>query len=139
MSRSQIPATLRHFVYQRAKGKCEYCLIHEDDTPFTHHIDHIIPIRHNGQTIRENLALACPECNWNKGTDLTTFDPLKDEITLLFNPRNQAWNEHFRLENARIIGITPVGRATEFLLRLNDPARITERRALSAVGRYPKT
>ena len=138
MSRPKIPAALRHLVYKRAEGKCEYCLLHEDDTPFTHHIDHVIPIRHRGKTISENLALACPECNWNKGADLTTFDPTEGEITPLFNPREEDWNEHFQLENAKIIGKTSVGRATVFLLRFNDPMKLTERRVLIKAGRYPK-
>jgi hypothetical protein len=36
-----IPEPLRRLVVERAGGRCEYCLLHEDDTFFTHEIDHI--------------------------------------------------------------------------------------------------
>lgn len=136
-SRVYIPETLRQQVIQAAAGKCEYCLIHQDDTPYTHHIDHIIPLKHNGQTTFENLALACLDCNRYKGSDLATIDPVSAEITSLFNPRTQTWTQHFLLQGAHIIGQTPVGRATSSLLRLNAPERLVQRRMLMRVGRYP--
>jgi len=137
MSRIYIPVRLRRLVVERAAGRCEYCLLHEDDTPFTHPIDRIVATRHGGQTLAENLALACINCNRNKSSDLTTIDPLTGLITRLFNPRTQVWQQHFALEKARIVGLTDVGRATVVLLRLNDPLRLLEREILMSVGRYP--
>ena len=136
MSRIAIPAALRRLVTERAGGRCEYCLIHQDDTPFTHHVDHLTPLKHGGQTIESNLALACLECNRYKGSDLTAIDPADGAVVLLFNPRTQVWIEHFRLEGARIVGQTPAGRATVVLLRLNDPARLIRRQALIEAGHY---
>ena len=136
MRRVHPSADLRRVVIERAKGKCEYCLVHQDDTPFTHPIDHIIAIRHGGQTVADNLALACLECNRNKGADLTTIDPLTGAITPLFHPRKQAWHEHFHLEGEQIVGLTAIGRATVILLRLNDPMRLMEREALMTIERY---
>ncbi len=63
---SAIPAHLRQLVHQRAKGHCEYCLIHENMTPFSHEIDHLIARKHGGQTVAENLALSCLSCNRRK-------------------------------------------------------------------------
>lgn len=137
MSRVHIPVELRRLIVQRARGRCEYCQIHQDDTPFTHAVDHIVATKHGGHTAADNLALACVDCNCNKGADLTTFDPGTGEITRLFNPRLQAWREHFSFEGVFIVGQTAVGRATVVLLRINDPMRIIEREALRAVGRYP--
>jgi 5-methylcytosine-specific restriction endonuclease McrA len=137
MSRVHIPAKLRQQVIQYAAGKCEYCLIHQDDTPYTHHIDHVLPLKHGGQTILENLALACLDCNRYKGSDLSTIDPVNEEITPLFNPRTQAWTQHFLLQGVHIIGQTPIGRATSLLLRFNTPERLLHRRMLIRVGRYP--
>ena len=51
-------------------------------------------------------------------------------ITPLFNPRAQQWADHLRFEGATIVPLTPEGRATVFLLRLNDPERAQERAAL---------
>jgi 5-methylcytosine-specific restriction endonuclease McrA len=54
-----ISTNLRQLVYKRAMGRCEYCLMHQDVSPYTHEIDHLIARKHGGQTVAENLALAC--------------------------------------------------------------------------------
>ena len=132
-----IPESMRRQVIERADGCCEYCLIHQRDGLYRHEVDHIIPEKHRGETVLENLCLACLECNRHKGTDLGSFDPETDQITLLFNPRTQRWDEHFRLDGARIIPLSPEGRVTVFVLNLNDEIRVRARRALLEAGRYP--
>jgi len=132
-----MPPSLRRLVIERADGRCEYCLIHQDVSPYTHEVDHLIARKHGGQTVAENLALACLPCNRRKGSDLTAFDPDSGDIVPLFNPRTQLWTAHFALEGARIVGLTPAGRATVALLALNAPVRLTERQALIALGLYP--
>lgn len=138
MPRPHIPANLRRQVINRAGGRCEYCLIHQDDRPETHPLDHVIALKHGGRTVKENLALACVICNNNKGSDLATIDPLSGEIVPLFNPRTQNWDDHFELSGARIIGRTDIGRATVALLRLNDDDRLSYRQNLIETERYPK-
>ncbi len=59
MSVTYIPAALRNLVYERADGCCEYCLIPETVTFAALQIEHIIPEKHGGQTVEENLALSC--------------------------------------------------------------------------------
>ncbi|MBC6471517.1 MAG: HNH endonuclease [Hormoscilla sp. GM102CHS1] len=130
MSSPLIPSPLRKLVIERAKGKCEYCLISEEFSMYSHEIDHIIALKHGGETIASNLALSCLPCNRHKGSDLASLDPITGEIVPLFNPRRQSWAEHFRLNNAMIVGITPVGRATVFLLRFNVQNRRLNRQAL---------
>lgn len=137
MSRIHIPESLRRLAIERANGRCEYCLLHQDDTPLTHPIDHVVALKHGGLTIAENLALSCLECNLNKGTDLTTFDPLSGELARLYHPRQQSWEEHFALEGVRIVGLTMCGRATVRLLQFNTPARLAERELLRDNSRYP--
>ena len=137
MTRIHIADALRQLVIARASGRCEYCLLHQDDVPFSHHIDHIIPLKHGGQTEPGNLALACFECNRRKGSDLTAIDPMDGAIAPLFNPRSQVWKDHFVLEGAQLVGLTPVGRATIVLLRLNDRTRLVQRQVLIEAGRYP--
>lgn len=137
MPRRHVPSQLRRLVIERAQGCCEYCLIDQDDTNFAHQIDHLIAIKHGGQTVSENLALACVECNLRKGADLTAIDPMDGVIVPLFNPREQLWTEHFVLAGAHLIGQTQSGRTTAALLGLNDPARLLERQRLIAAGRYP--
>ena len=46
MSESYISAELRRQVAARASRRCEYCLIHEEDTFFGCHVDHIVSEKH---------------------------------------------------------------------------------------------
>ena len=132
-----IPEALRRQVIERAEGYCEYCLIHQQDSLYAHEVDHIIPEKHRGETNEENLCLACLECNRHKGSDFGSFDPETGEVTLLFNPRQQVWGDHFRLDGVRIIPLSPEGRVTIFVLQLNDEMRLLARQSLLEVGRYP--
>ncbi|HLG18116.1 MAG TPA: HNH endonuclease [Blastocatellia bacterium] len=137
MPSARISETLRRLVVERARGCCEYGLLDQQHTAFSHHIDHIIPIRHRGQTTGQNLALACLGCNRHKGYDLTAIDPVEGVIVPLFNPRLQAWSDHFEVVGALLRGLTPVGRATVALLRLNDPQRVGVRQRIISAGHYP--
>lgn len=137
MIRPHIPTSLRHVVTARAKHQCEYCLVHEDDRPESHQIDHVIALKHGGQTTEENLALACALCNNQKGSDLATIDLETEKIVPLFNPRKDTWTDHFQLSEAEIVGISTVGQATVRLLRLNEPDRVLFRRLLIEINRYP--
>lgn len=134
---THIPDSLRRSVFKRAEGCCEYCLIHQDDAFKRHEIDHIAAEKHGGETIAENLCLSCMECNRHKSSDLTSYDPETGEITLLFHPRQQTWTDHFALQGDKIIGLTPTGRTTIFLLHLNDDDRVLERGELIKLNRYP--
>jgi 5-methylcytosine-specific restriction endonuclease McrA len=82
---SYIPAELRRTVVERAKGCCEYCLIHQNDHYLSHEVDHIVSIKHRGETATENLCLSCFDCNRNKGSDIGSFDLDTDEFSPLFN------------------------------------------------------
>lgn len=128
MSVTYIPTALRNSVHERAGGLCEYCLVAEEDSFAKHQIDHIIAEKHGGETIEENLALACVLCNKHKGSDLTSIDGETGAIVRLYNPREDFWEEHFRIEDGFFIGLTPTARATIRLLQLNNSARINERR-----------
>lgn len=134
---AHVPREVRRLVVTRARGHCEYCLLHEDDTPFAHQVDHIIAIRHGGKTSSENLALACMECNRYKGADLSRLDPDGGALVSLFHPRHHEWPKHFMLTGVVIVGLTPTGRATAALLRMNTGTRILERQALALAARYP--
>ncbi len=124
----KIPAKIREEVRQRAKNICEYCLLPDIGALFEHQIDHILPRKHGGETILQNLAFACWRCNLYKGTDVGTFDLETGKLTPLYNPRTQCWTDHFRIEtNGIIIPQTPEARITIRLLRINDTGRIEER------------
>ena len=138
MSDTYIPAALRREVIERAAGCCEYCRIAEADRPINFAIDHVIAEKHGGQTASENLCLSCYWCNSYKGSDISSVDwSSAGQIAPLYNPRQQKWDDHFRLEGALIAPTTINGRVTVFLLRLNVPERVEERELLIALGEYP--
>ena len=58
-------------------------------------------------------------------------------MTALFNPREQKWKEHFELKGAVIEPLTPEGRITVFLLKMNRPETVEERTNLILLSRYP--
>jgi hypothetical protein len=55
----------------------------------------------------------------------------------LFHPRRHSWREHFAFFGHKIIGLTPVGRATVSLLNMNDHRRTSLRKELIALGDLP--
>jgi 5-methylcytosine-specific restriction endonuclease McrA len=113
---------LRQRVRKRADGRCEYCHSPEkiSSTRFT--IDHVQPRSLGGSDEFENLALACSRCNQHRYNFISGRDLETATITPLFNPRVDSWAEHFvwSKDGKRIVGITPVGRATCNRLDLND-------------------
>ncbi len=126
---------VRQYVQQRAGNCCEYCrLPQETGALFRFHVEHIRPRQHGGSDDPENLALACPNCNWTKGPNLSAVDPVDKTVVALFNPRTDAWSDHFELSALQIVGLTPIGRATVRLLRFNSPDRLEVREHLAQRG-----
>lgn len=139
MSRDYVPRGLRDLVARTARHRCGYCLTREAvvGTPMV--IDHIVPESLGGPTEEANLWLACPLCNSHKGDRITVLDVNTGEIVRLFNPRQQTWVEHFAWtsEGDRIVGRTPIGRATVIALQLNRPSLVRARKAWVSVGWHP--
>ena len=129
-------ATTRDLVRRRADHRCEYCLLHQDYSELTHHVEHIIAKQHGGSDDIGNLALACHRCNLSKGPNLTGVDPASGELVPLFHPRRDRWNSHFVFHGARIQGITPSGRATVMVLAMNDARRLELRSQVSALHQF---
>jgi len=125
----------RDFVRRRAANRCEYCLLRQEHSDLTHHIEHIVAKQHGGSDDVDNLALACHRCNLHKGPNLTGVDPVSGALVPLFHPRRDHWAEHFLLWGVRIEGITPVGRATAHVLAINDARRTELRSELLAQGK----
>lgn len=63
---------IRRLVATRADFRCEYCRVPEIGSFYSFQIDHIISLKHSGETQPDNLAYAGILCNRNKGTDLGT-------------------------------------------------------------------
>jgi hypothetical protein len=129
----------QHIVRLRAGGLCEYCRLPESPSAVSFVLDHIIARQHRGSSTPDNLALACPDCNRQKGPNLATLDPPgTGELTVLFNPRNDEWSDHFEWDGAMLRGKTAKGRGTVFLLDINSPLRVDMRQSLMDEGTFPR-
>lgn len=121
-------AQTRARVRERAGHRCEYCQLHQDDSPLAAlHIEHIIPKVHGGTDDLENLALACIDCNLHKGTNLSGVDPASGEITKLFHPRRESWEAHFMWRGNEIVGRSASGRTTVRVLQMNSEDQLALR------------
>jgi hypothetical protein len=122
-------AKLRRAVRERASGLCEYCRLAEGTVEEIFVADHIVAQQHRGPTVYENLAFACARCNRHKGPNVAGVDQISGQIVPLYNPRTDAWSDHFGWNEGVLIGKTPTGRVTVHVLALND-SRVVERRIL---------
>jgi hypothetical protein len=131
-----VSSSLRKIVRERAKNQCEYCLMPQSASAYEHEPDHIVPVQHGGDTTADNLALACLRCNRRKGPNVGSFDPKTGKLVPFYNPRKQMWREHFDLKDGVISPLTPEGRVTVKIFRLNEEQLIEERKRLIALGIY---
>ena len=129
----------RQWIAERARWRCEYCKSPSEFATQAFSVEHILPLCRGGNTTLDNLALACPGCNSHKYAKIEAPDPVDGKMVRLFNPRTQAWREHFHwnIGFAEIVGLTPTGRATVNALRLNRPGVVNMRRVLFMAGYHP--
>jgi hypothetical protein len=127
-------AATSQLVRQRAENRCEYCHLPQEFSGLRFHVEHIVARQHCGADDAGNLALACPECNLHKGTNLTGIDPDTSKVTPMFHPRRDKWEDHFTLVDGSIAGKTPVGRTTAWLLEMNVGENLRLRQGLFRLG-----
>lgn len=138
MGSPHIPVSLQRRVRERAKSRCEYCRLSQAMQHATFHVDHVWPRHDGGPTTLENLALACVSCSLRKGDRTFASDPRSGEKVRLFDPRAQAWEEHFSVgKDFSLTGETPTGRATVMALHMNRPLALEIRAEEARRGRYP--
>ena len=67
------------------------------------------------------------------------IDPATGTIVPLYHPRQYRWDEHFAWnpDCSLIIGLTPIGRATVEILRLNRIGLVNLRRVLFSFNAHP--
>lgn len=137
--RKPISAKLRVKVALRANHLCEYCKAPKAYSPSPFDTEHIIPLSLEGRSVFENLAFSCHGCNGHKYNKTDGLDPIEDILAPLFNPRTDSWRDHFAWddEGSLIIGMTPIGRVTVELLKLNRQELINLRKILMVVGMHP--
>ena len=112
------------FVAERAGHRCEYCHAPEAVFNVPFEVEHIIALARDGADHESNWALACRACNLNKSDRIEAVDPITQEHTALFHPRQNLWTDHFIIDPISfilLIGRTATGRATIEKLRMNSP------------------
>ena len=124
-------------VWQRALSTCEYCRMPQQHDLLTFQVDHIIARKHHGTDELENLALACYACNNHKGPNIAGLDSETGAVVRLFHPRQDLWRDHFRWQDAVLVGHTSIGRVTIDVLAINLPHRPRLRQMLILEGVFP--
>jgi hypothetical protein len=139
MPREYVPVALKQQVFDRAQGNCEYCRSQSKFSPTNFVIEHITPVSRGGETTADNLALACQSCNNYKYNKTQAIDPMANQLVSLYHPRQMQWAAHFTWSDATtlMLGITPTGRATVELLRVNREGVINLRQILRDRGQHP--
>jgi hypothetical protein len=139
MSEIRISEELKHEIWMRALGRCEYCRSQARFAVQSFSVEHIVPRSREGPTNSENPALACQGCNNHKYRKTHAHDPVSGEIVPLFHPRRNLWREHFAWNEdaSLIIGLSATGRAAVEALRLNRDGLVNLRRILFTAGEHP--
>lgn len=146
---------VRLAVRLRARDACEYCLRPTDGI---FHVSHIIPpsrwpdylarrlrvvpplLGRSGPDHIDNFAWCCADCNFAKGDHID--GRAGTAVHRLYDPRRDRWRDHFAFGDGdlHIVGISPVGQATEHVLAFNDPrpnGPVAVRHLFGRLGQYP--
>jgi len=103
----------KNVVRRRAKCRCEYCHAPEEITSYAFHIEHIHPRAEGGMDKIGNYALSCMPCNRAK------------------------WDQMTGEKQVYVRGKTPIGRATEKRLRMNQSRQIEARQFWRELELFP--
>ncbi len=98
MMSGQIPVAVRAHLRSEAHDRCGYCQTQQALAYGPLEVDHIIPVAAGGKDDPDNLWLACRPCNQYKGVQTHGRDRQSGQQVRLFNPRQQAWCDHFRID-----------------------------------------
>lgn len=123
----------------RAGHRCEYCHAPEAVFNLPLEVEHIVPVARGGEDTTTNWALACRSCNLYKAVHVSGIDPDSHAVIRLFHPREDQWEGHFQVapESGRILGCTPIGRATVARLEMNSAAQVAARQQWMRLGLFP--
>lgn len=134
-----IAVELKRRVRELFANSCAYCRTAEVLTVAIFEIEHIQPRSAGGETVFENLCLACPTCNRYK-SDLTSATDIETQTVVpIFHPQQQRWHDHFAWngDSTQMVGLTPTGRATIAALKMNRPQLVRVRRMWAAMDEHP--
>jgi len=132
-----IADSIKELVRARARQSCEYCHLPSDASYVNFHIDHIIPLKHDGSSDMDNLAYCCRLGNQYKGYSISAFIPGTRQLISLFDPRNESWKDHFAVNSSGfLMPKSATGEATIRVLKMNISDRVQERLLLIELGLF---
>jgi hypothetical protein len=119
--------------------RCAYCQMPAIYLPQGLQKEQIVPLSVEGLDVPKNICPACPNCNSHKAKKVFAIDPRSGKKVKLFNPRKQKWLEHFGWDKfgTKVMGRTPIGRATVAGLKINLPDLVAWRSIIVRIGGYP--
>jgi len=134
-----VPVDLQREVRAQFANCCAYCCTAEELTVVTFEFEHIAPRSSGGETVLDNLCLACPTCNRFKADRTMVRDPVSAQDVPLFHPQRDVWAEHFVWAKgaSEIAGLTAIGRATIAALHMNRSQLVRVRRMWAIMGEHP--
>ena len=134
-----ISVELRQLLEISDDGQCVYCQTNEYNSGQALTTDHCIPTAKGGETTISNCCRACRRCNEFKRDQTHTIDPLTGETVPLYHPRQHRWSEHFTWDQhgTRLLGLTPIGRATIVALDMNNELIVFARQRWVNAGWHP--
>jgi hypothetical protein len=129
---------LRRAVTARARGLCEYCRSPEHFTPARYSLEHIHPRRQRADQLGKPSP-GVPRLQRLQRRQNYGPRPGNQPPAPLFHCRQHRWQDHFAwsADSLEVVGLTPIGRATIALLRLNRLGLRNLRYALTAIQRHP--
>lgn len=136
---SKHSAELDRQVRKDSKYRCCYCRTPQLLLSYKLEIEHILPLSKGGRSIKENLCLACRQCNLHKSAKVFGFDVISGKRVRLFDPNRQKWPDHFSWDESQtsVIGKTTCGRATVYALKMNDEWQTTAREVWKLTDKFP--
>ena len=134
-----VSVRLKVQVRERFADCCGYCQTAERLTAMRFELEHIFPVSLGGETIFENLCLACSFCNQSKGDRIEFIEPESGDRVAVFHPQQQVWSEHFEWvqDSSIVMGKTAVGRAAVETLQMNREVLVSMREMWVVFGKHP--
>lgn len=135
----RVPATLRRRVRERFFNCCAYCRSAEALSIAIFELEHVKPQSAGGETVFENLCLACPTCNRRKADREEVPNVVRGGKVTLFRPTLDLWDEHFAWSASmtELVGLSEIGLSTIAALKMNRPALVNLRELWVMVSRHP--
>lgn len=129
----------RETVESRAGRRCEYCRAPQPATGIRYHLEHVFPESLGGTDEVDNLALACPTCNYYKSNHLLGIDEKRFNWPAAVQSKERPMARTFDFDSStlRLKGKTDTGKGTVNRFLMNNSMQLEARRLWVELELYP--